>query len=273
MPARKTAWSNRDEPRPLIALSDVEQVFNDEVVRGLARTAKLPLCADIVRFTASVRVDVCNYLEAQLRLSTPQLRAAIERLYQLNKRAERGGDRAVRALARAVDTMAADVLNWLTQFRTPQTSQIPTAPEIISPATRQSAIQRLGVALSHGGVFVIGRKRQGGKRSRSFKPLLNVPTGIERKRPRGEAQREFVQSLALTYSEGTGKNPPYTAREAGGPFCNFVTECFEFVGAPSGNVPRLINEFGKARRAINQEVPVMDICMTSTRKNRLKRRN
>jgi hypothetical protein len=262
MPACKTAWSNRGERQSLIALSDVEQVFNDEAVKGLARTAKLPPCADIVRFAASIRVDVRNYLEAQLRLSTPQLREAIERLYQLNKRAERGGDRAARALERAVDTMAADMRNWLAQFCTPQTGQIPTAAEIISPATRQSAIQRLGVALSHGGVFVIGRKRQGGKRSRSFKPLLNVPTGIERKRPRGKAQREFVQSLALTYSEGTGKRPPYTAREARGPFCKFVFECFEFAGAPSGNVPRLINEFGKARRAIDQEGPVRDICMT-----------
>ena len=98
----------------------------------------------------------------------------------------------------------------------------------------------------------MGRKRPNGKRSWSFKPLLNAPVGIERMRPRGEAQREFVQCLALTYLEATGKPMvPYTAREANGPFCNFVSQCFELVGAPTGNVPRLINEFGKMRGAKN----------------------
>ena len=250
-------------PVQLIALGNVERVFNNQVIKELARTAKLPPSADIDRFAASVRVDVCNFLKAQLRRSAPQLRTATERLHQLYTRAERGSDQAACALARAMDIVAEDVRNWLTNFCTPQNSQIPTSAEIISLATRQSAVQRLGVLLSHGGGVVVGRKRPGGKRSRSFKPLLNVPTGIERMRPRGEAQREFVQSLALTYFEATGKQPPLTAREEVGPFCNFVSECFELAGAPSGNVPRLINEFGKARRA--SSVPVTDICMTSAR--------
>jgi hypothetical protein len=250
MAARKTAESKRAEGPSLIALSDVEHVFDSEVVRGLAITAKLPTNADMVRFAASVQVDVRTYLEAQVRLSAPRLRAAIKRLYRLSTRAKRGSDRAVRALAHAVDAMPTDLRSWLAHFCTPPTSPIPTGAEILSPTTRQRTMQRLSVVLSHGGAVVIGRKRSGGKRSQSFKPLLNVPTGIERKRPRGEAEREFVQSLALTYLEGTGKEPPYTAREASGPFCNFVSECFELAGAPSGNVPRLINEFGKARRAI-----------------------
>ncbi len=263
MAAHKTASSNPDERRSLIALSDVEHVFNSEVVEGLARTAKLPEGADIVRFAESIKVAVRIYLEARLRLSAPQLRAGIEELYKLNTRAKRGGERAARDLARAVGTMPAGMRNWLAHFDTLQTPHIPNAAEIISPATRQRALQRLSVVLSHGAVVVIGRKRPGGKRSRSVKPLLNVPTGIERTRPRGHAEREFVQWLALAYLEGTGKKPPYTAREASGPFSKFVSECFELAGAPSGNVPRLINEFGKARRASN--VPVTDICMTSTR--------
>jgi hypothetical protein len=248
MPGPKRTSSSRGERRSLIALGDVEHVFSDQVVEGLARTAKLPAGADLVRFGASVRVDVRIFLEAQRRLSAPKLRAAIQQLYRLNTRAERGNDQAARALAHAVNMMPADMRNWIAHFCTPQDSHIPTAAEIISPATRQSAVQRLSAVLSHGGGVVIGRKRSAGKRSLSFKPLLNVPTGIERKRPRGEAQREFVRSLALTYWEGTGKKPPHTAKEASGPFSTFVAECFELAGAPSGNVPRLINEFGKARR-------------------------
>jgi hypothetical protein len=249
MSGPKRASSSRGERRSLIALNDIEHFFNDQVVEDLARTAKLPAGADLVRFAASVRVDVRIFLEAQLRLSAPKLRAAIERLYQLNTRAERGNDRAAGALAHAVNIMPANMRNWLAHFCIPHDSQFPTAKEIISPETRQSAVQRLSVVLSHGGGVVIGRKRLAGKRSRSFKPLLNVPTGIERKRPRGEAEREFVTCLALTYWEGTGKKPPHAAREASAAFSKFVAECFELAGAPSGNVPRLINEIGKARRA------------------------
>ena len=248
MPAHKRAWSKRANSPSAIALSDVEGVFGNQEVEDLARTAKLPPSADIARFAKALRADVRNYLQAKLRLSTPQLRATIKRLYQLNKRAEHGDDRAADALARAVDAMSADTQNWLAQFCPKLTYQTPTAAEIISPVTRQSALQRLNAVLSHGGVFAAGRKRPGGNRSRTFKPLLNAPTGIKRERPRGEAEREFVQSLALTYLEFTGKEPPYTAKDAVGPFCNFVSHCFELAGASSGNVPRLINEFGKARR-------------------------
>ena len=263
MAAHETASSNRNQRR--IALGDVEHGFNNEAVKRLAKAAKIPADANLVRFAESVRVAVRLYLEALPRLSAPQLRAKIGQLYRLNSRAKRGDERAAHALARAVDTMPADMRDWLAHFGAPQTSHILTAAEIISPATRQSAIQRLSVVLSHGGRVGIGRKRPGGKQTESFKPLLNVPTGIKRKRPRGEAEREFVQWLALAYCEATGKKPPYTAREASGPFWNFVSECFELAGAPSGNVARLINQFGEARRA-NQEVPVTDICMTSARK-------
>lgn len=265
MPARKTKSLSRAKRPSLIAPGDVEDVFDDHAVELLARMAKLPPNADVARFATALRVDVHNYLQAKRRLGIPQLRAAIERLYQLNKRAEHGNDRAAGALARAVSTMSADTRNWLAQFCPLQTNQIPTGGEIISPATRQSAIQRLRAVLSRGGSFGIGRNRPGGKRSRTFKPLLNVPTGIKRERPRGEAQREFVRSLALTYSDGTGKKPPYTARDAVGPFCNFVSHCFELAGASSGNVPRLINEFGKARRE-SRELPVSDICMIIAQK-------
>ena len=83
---------------------------------------------------------------------------------------------------------------------------------LVSPATRQSAVERFRLILSWGGRVVPGRKRPGGRRSRSFiKPLLRLPERIERGRPRGEAEREFVLRLALAYVEVTGRSPPRTA--------------------------------------------------------------
>lgn len=255
MTARKNAALPRRAERrsQLIRLSDVEHMFDEHVIKGLARTLRMAASADIVPLGESVRAAVRVFLEAKRRLSAPKLRATIERLYQLSTHAKGGNERAAQELGSAIDIMPADVRTWLEHFWAPLTGDIPTGAEINSPATRQSAIERLCAALSHGGLVVVGRKRPGGKRSRSIAPLLNVPAGIERKRPRGEAEREFVQWLALAYWEGTGKKPPSTAREASGPFCNFVAQCFELVGAPSGNVPRLINEFGRSRRANKHE--------------------
>ena len=236
--------------RSLIAISDVESVFNDEIVKEWARTLKLPADADI-SFAQSIRSSAINFLKEKDKLNFPQLRAAIERLYQLNTRAEDGNDRTARALARAVDAMHADVRQWLLSCNTPHHRNIPTATEILSPLSRQSAVKRFRLILSYGGRVVAGRKRSGGRRSRSFKPLLKLPEQSKRGRPRGEAEREFVQWLALDYVVATGRPPPRTAHykiDIRGPFPDFVHRCFELVGAPTGNVTRLLNQYGAARR-------------------------
>ena len=290
--------------RSLIAISDVEGVFNDEIVKELAQTLKLPADADIARLAHSSRISARIFLEKTNKLNFPQLRTAIERLYRLNTRAEDGNDqtaqalahavdamptdvrqwllscntphprfraaieplyqfkfntraeggsdRAARTLTRAVDAMPTEVRKWLLSCNTPHDRNIPTATEILSPATRQSAVERFRLILSWGGRVVPGRKRPGGRRSRSFiKPLLRLPERIERGRPRGEAEREFVLGLALAYVEVTGRSPPRTAHyniDIRGPFPRFVHRCFELVGAPTGNVTRLLNQYGAARR-------------------------
>jgi hypothetical protein len=287
--------------RSLIAISDVESVFKTELVKEWARTLKLPADAD-ARFAKSIRSSAINFLKEKDKLNFPQLRTAIERLYQLNThaedgndrtsqalahavdamptdvrqwllscntphprfraaieplyqfntRAEGGSDRASRALTRAVDAMPTEVREWLLSCNTPHDRNIPTATEILSPATRQSAVERFRLILSWGGRVVPGRKRPGGRRSRScIKPLLRLPERIERGRPRGEAERDFVQWLALDYLVATGRSPPRTAHyniDIRGPFPRFVHRCFELVGAPTGNVTRLLNQYGAARR-------------------------
>jgi hypothetical protein len=246
---RKTAPNRRS----LIALSDVEHVFDDDAVTELARIAKLPADADVARFTESIRIAARIFLEKKALLNAPHLREAIKRLYQLNTRAGRGGDRAARALAHAADAMPASVRQWLISINARHGRNIPTASEILSPATRQSAIERFRLILSYGGGVVVGRKRRRGRRSRSFMPLLRVPEQIRRGRPSGAAEREFAQWLAVAYLEATEQPPPHTAHHSHvirGPFPRFVYRCFDLVGAPSGSVTRLINQFGSARRDI-----------------------
>jgi hypothetical protein len=147
--------------------------------------------------------------------------------------------------------MPADVWRWLASRNTQDRCKIPTAEEILSPATRQKAVERLRLILSYGGRIVAGRKRAGGRRSRSFKPLLRVPEQTKPGRPRNEAEREFVQWLAVAYVEVTERSPPRTAHyniDIRGPFSNFVHQCFKLVGAPTGNLTRLLNQYGATRR-------------------------
>ena len=254
-PAEVMANKSRMASRSLIAVSDVKQVFSGLVVKELARTAKLPAGSDIPRFAQSVRIAARIFLEAKVQLSAPQLCAAVARLHQLNSRAERGNVRAALALARAVDTLPADVRRWLTSCNKSHNRKIPTAAEIRSLATRQKAIERLRLILSYGSTWVAGRKRSSGRRSRSAKPLLRVPETLGRGRPPGSADREFVQWLAVAYLEAAGHPPPRTAHQnidIRGPFPRFVHRCFELLGAPSGNVTRLINQYGTARGLVSK---------------------
>jgi len=60
-----------------------------------------------------------------------------------------------------------------------------------------------------------------------------------------------VQWLAVAYVEVTERPPPRTAHyniDIRGPFSDFVHRCSELVDAPTGNVTRLLNQYGAARR-------------------------
>jgi hypothetical protein len=241
----------------MIALGDVDQVFNDAAINELAGILKVQPDS---RLAQSIRNDVRLFIQTKGRLSIPKLRKEIARLYQLNSRAI-SSDQGARELACAVDAMPADVREWLARCN-PEGRNIPTTEEITSPepATRAGAVQQLRLILSYGtDVERKGRKRPTGKRSRSFKPpLLRLPVRTKSKegRPRGNAEREFVRNLGLTYLDATGKRPPYKVDfQAQGPFSRFVHRCFELVRVPSGHVTSLINEIGQARhRALGGEI-------------------
>jgi DNA invertase Pin-like site-specific DNA recombinase len=240
-----TALPNGLKNGSLIAVSDIDRIFSDSRIKKLAEALKLE--AYDPRFAQSIRQDVRLFIEAKGRLNNPKLREAISRLHRLTARAE-GNDQAARRLANAIAAMPSDVWDWLARCN-PEARDIPTAAQILSTETRASAIQQLRHILSYGAFITTGRNRPAGKHSLSFEPLLWVPK-IESNRPQSDAEREFVRNLGLTHTNAAGKAPPYKVNfQSRGPFSQFVHECFELVGAPSGSVTRLINEFGQARHA------------------------
>jgi hypothetical protein len=135
----------------MISPNDIEQVFNEDVVAELAATAGLSPRADLARFAVNLLLSARLFLEAKGRVNGPQLRETIERLYSLNRRAESRGDIAALRLARALDATPIEVWRRLSP-RIPNARAIPTAAEVLAPETRQSAIERLRLILSIGGV-------------------------------------------------------------------------------------------------------------------------
>jgi len=235
----------------MIAVSEVDQIFNDVIIEELANILKAS--ADS-RFAKSIRNDVRLFIQAKSRIGIPQLRSQIRRLYSLTSHAT-NDDRVAAQLASAIKAMSDDLRDWLYRCN-PAHRAIPTPEEITSRNTRAKALQQLRLILSYGAYERAGRKRPGKKqRSLELKPLLRAPASDEKRarRPRGEAERDFVQNLALTHMELTGRQTPNTAhfdKGIRGPFSKVVHRCFELVGVPSGNVTRLINERGAARQQL-----------------------
>ena len=184
---KKLAMPKRNGAQSMISVGDVECVFNDSVVTTLAEDLQVPT-HERARFAQSVRLDARLFLEAKARPTFLALGEAIIRLYQLNIRAERGSDLEVRRLIRGIEGTSADVWAWLNLGKLKRYAA-PPKEEFMSPQRRQSAIEGLRQFLSMGGSIVEGRKRPGGKRSRSFKPLLRIPANTKLGRQRSQAER------------------------------------------------------------------------------------
>ncbi len=247
--------TNQRGKKSLAKLADIERIFDTETIRELARLAKLPEGSDLARFGATIRISARIFVESKSRRNSAGLRAEIDRLYKLDRAAESGKDLAAKRLARAIAGLADDVREWLVNSALVH-RDIPTPQAILAADTRRAAVEQFRRVLSFGGGWVEGRARPGGKRSWEFQPLLRVPQGIQRGRPRSNADREFIQWLPVAYVEVTNRAPPRTAqfeKAFQGPFPKFVQRCFELLGAPTGNVTRLLNQYGAARRSPRPE--------------------
>lgn len=226
--------------------SKIDQIFDDDVIWNLVKIAKAP-SNSFDLFGRDIRDAARIFVEAKQKWSSSQINDQIGQLYKLTVRAEDGSDETAQELAEALNDTPAEVFDSIIM---PDGWETPTASEIRSRETRGNAINRLRAMLSSGGSVEPGRKRPGGRRSKTYKPTLRSPY-IEAGRPPGIAEREFVQNLALAYKRATGRLPPLTANaniDIRGPFPRLVHECFELVGAPTGNVTRLLNEYGEARK-------------------------
>jgi hypothetical protein len=244
----------------MIAEKDTEAVFNTSAIADLAKRAKLPAEADLVRFGDNVRIAVRAYFAERARTDWKHISAQLSELYRLTDRADPSRAAAAARLADHIVSIEPATRLWLERCALCPIS-FPSAEEITDGRTQGRAVQRLRRILSYGLEPVQGRKRSGGKRSRSLRPLLRAPGGKRRRRgrPRDLAGRELVQDLALTYLEATECPPPRRVSLATpGPFLRFVRHCFKLARIPAGNVVDLINE----RETIRRKLALRDVSFT-----------
>jgi hypothetical protein len=225
----------------LIAEKDIDSVFNADVIAELAKDIKAPPDA-VARFGDNVRAAVRAYFAERARTNWKAIGKQIGDLDRLVGRADRDTEPAAAPLADCIGSIDQATRNWLKRCAY-GLLPFPSSDEIRDRGTRKRAISRLRRILSCGRKFVKGRRRPGGKQSRTTsQSVLRVPKS-SRGRPVDLAARELIQQLALAYVEATGHSPPRRVNSRSrGPFFRLVRRCFEEARITAGSVVELINE-------------------------------
>ena len=192
----------------MIKEHEIDAVFDDRTIRCLLAGLKLSADAKprtdaeqqqrIARFAESVRGAMRCYFVVRAHTNYPAIRAQITNLHRLVVRADDGNEKAVAELKEQLGDVDPATREWL-EHCVYRDLAFPSADEIANEKTRPATIRRLHNILCYGGVWIEGRRRQSGRRSQSWKPLLRLPKNTGRRRPPDLAARELVQQLALTF--------------------------------------------------------------------------
>jgi hypothetical protein len=226
-----------------IAADDVVDIFNDQCIRELASIAKLPAGTDLRRLGLSIR-EAARIYATEARIPTVnELHAEIATLYSA---ASRRRYEQVGALIEKLSPTARVLLKER-GARPTLGVELPSPDALRDTARRERACTMIATLCQFGGGYSEGRQRPSGKRSRTWRPLLNAP-GARRHFRRRDVERNFVMWLSVTWLEATGKPPARTARHSTlGPFARFVDKCLRLVGAHDADTVELINELNRRR--------------------------
>jgi hypothetical protein len=231
--------------RAIPAPEQVPRIFSDECVRQLAGVAKLPLDADLPRFAAAIRAAAEAYIRTA---SVPDDNAVHHEIKALYNAAARCRHTEVAGRIEKLSPRTRDFLNKRAK-RPSIPWKIPAAAALRDEAARDDACAAIVSLLRIGGHWVgpgsgkpeEGRRRPGGKRSRSFIPELYAPK-LQKRQQKRKAERDFVMWMQLAYLNATEQSPPHTAHHVNrGPFARMVKRCLQLVGAQAADAVELIN--------------------------------
>jgi hypothetical protein len=224
--------------RKIAPAQDVPKIFSDDRVRQLAAEAKLPSNADLPRFAAAIRDAAAIYIRDVSTSDDNAVHHEIKALYGAAAR-RRYADAAER-----IANLSKRTRDFISKRgeRPSVPWKLPDADTLRNEATRDDACAAIVSLLRIGGRRQEGRRRPGGKRSMTFTATLHAPK-LQKHPQKRQAERNFVMSLQLAYTEATGQLPSLTVNpERPGPFAKMAKVCLKSIGMPAAGVIELISE-------------------------------
>ena len=223
----------------LISPADVPIVFNDDCISYLAELSKLPKVADKSRFGRAIHDSVQIYLRDAAMLNENDIHREIARLHQAARfrRHEKSFE--------LITNLSPQTRAILNRRNLPGVVLLIDSSPLLDPARQRQACEQLATLCRMGAKPKEGRKRPGGKRSKTLAPDLYAPPASRHFEKRA-AERTFLMWLRIAWLDATGEKQ--RARTAArtldilGPFAKFVCECLNLVGAKHVDGIALINE-------------------------------
>ena len=245
---------SRKEARALIPAEEVPDVFDTACIERLAKIEKLPATTDLARLGEGIR-EAARIFARDARI--PNVNQLHDEIAVLCKVADpyQAKPPDWEAIAAAVENLSPEAREQLGRrgARRLVPIELPGPDAFRDPKQRDDAREVMLMLMQQGAIWVEGRSRGAGKRSRpSLRPRLYAPSK-QKSPPRRTAERNFIMQLSIVWYEATGKAPPRTAHHGQlGPFARLVRECMRLMGAADVDVVELINDLHRRRQAIER---------------------
>jgi hypothetical protein len=219
--------------RRIPAPEELPRIFDDEFIRSLAHTAKLPLHADIPRFETAILDAARQYVAEKANPSDKAVGDEIKALYSAANR------HRYKETATRISKISERTLGLLKSRGKDRGLAVPEPEAFTDPARQKGACETIVRLLRTGWEY--------------GKPLLYTPEPPawepSRRAPRRKAELDLIMWLGVAYLEATGMPPTHMANPyRPGPFARMVQACLEEI-APGANAVELLNELHQRRLA------------------------
>jgi hypothetical protein len=221
--------------------------LDSELGRRIVQVGKVPpKTSDQLLIGISQSID--EALDKANSLDPGEIRDEIAKLAKLTELASDGNWSTAREAADLLESLHPDtraVIELSAIY-----SKVPTREGLTSEDAlrREKARRDLRALCVLGGKPKEGRRRPGGRQSRTTLETMYAGPVLMRGRPRDDWALAFCVSVGIEYERATGRTPNRDRWEEGGAFVDLLRELFRSMGAGSINVEWLVRRYTKLSR-------------------------
>jgi hypothetical protein len=212
-------------------LSDIDRVFNDQVIAHIAKLGRLPANANLTKFGRSIRAAVRDYIERGQRPTRAEVQAQLSRMHERARDALKG-EMGIGAVKAALLNLSPEAMALV---KGPD-DRVPDVADLSDPRKRDKALRLLSGLTVRGAKWKDGRKRPGGKQSAAKlvpDPLLSACAV----RPEETDEFFLCNGLEIAYWKATGRLASRWPGETNrGPFVALVESVLDTLGIEGGKL-------------------------------------